>query len=1238
MQGVESDDFENFFGYAEEDEELGEDDESDFDYDDDDNDDVGDDGLLVAGQRLRNSGRSIAASWRGHGQSTSYQQSTKSNEPISAPGTDDPSTAAAADNEENNKKGGAKKKRHDRRPERIEQLLDLAKKRYFGGEVDASVALDENDFADDQDDDVNVDDLEDDDDDDDEDNDEDNDEEINNEEETEDVEIVDNNSGNTVIREAGEGLSEQDQGDQKGGGESGAAPPSGRRVSWAPEVADSSKPRPVSKSNKALLNALVGGIGLASNTAMVGGGEQVRVTSYGNRISNLYTRKPTMKEKKKMVEKRRHDLLIRDFGRNEEAITYADEEELTNEVFSQKRRSFGGRGVAGRRTRSDLPENLRSVMGRATMAFVKADYDEAHHLSESVIAKYTESPDPYQLLGAIADERGDQLNAIRYFSKAAKCYPKSSREQAELWKDLANRCMMMGKHKEALTYITQYTRSVQDDKPMTWLRADLCEEFGDLRGAANSISRYIRHTLDRDSALVEKLQELLLRLRQENRAITILSRPIAESLHRRLRPSMDLLLSLTKQYISLRKYECVIKCCELAETTLQWPTPEEKAASLDKSDTSSISSSTSSSTTSTSTSTTTTTTTTTPPTTTLSTPSSNSSKPFSNAPGTLPDEMMFFCGQAYARLGEEMKAIRILSRQKFSSKEKTAEFHCQLGEEFLLLKHYTGAREMLMKAKDLGMSSTKLCFFMGKALFMLGEYKDAQDWLQGVHDKLPGHADAAFLLADIHQNYADDPATAISILERHLDHLLTHPPRAIHQERRREGVVRNENGRENEEKEGKDSIPVGYTAAIYRAKIALGLLLKQQGNRQRCMQLCEDIVFNDPYLEHLSVEIALQAQEKALEAGGKSVNEREEKERVRRGYGVKMQNFPTSLVKMLDPDTFCDLLYLVCGHCLRQNRRNGEVERLLKIVIGSLSMKPSNMEKLHFLLSCAMHRNGNKEGISTHVRYTNLYNSRGEHQARWHLYSVVAASDDNFQAFTRAVVCKSNRLERSSAAINLLLGHRSIENHRRKPQLALHNYYKTTKQRPDDPLPRLCLAVKYLNSIFSRRQQDKHKVLACALGHFAEYKARRGNEALQEVYYNFGRAFHQLGAKFLAISFYEDVLDLSRKQRAKRESEKKRKLVENAAGQGRRKRTRLESSKEVATEVPSSSRSSQVEEDQTALPADVVQSGSSPVIFQGEFVSNEDLVYEAAHNLSLIYMSHDDMDTAAAIRREFLTI
>ncbi|KAI9512391.1 TPR-like protein [Russula earlei] len=85
---------------------------------------------------------------------------------------------------------------------------------------------------------------------------------------------------------------------------------------------------------------------------------------------------------------------------------------------------------------------------------------------------------------------------------------------------------------------------------------------------------------------------------------------------------------------------------------------------------------------------------------------------------------------------------------------------------------------------------------------------------------------------------------------------------------------------------------------------------------------------------------------------------------------------------------------------------------------------------------------------------------------------------------------------------------------------------------PNDPMICLGLAISSMGRAMQRQSDNRHHLIAQAMAFLTRYRALRqvdGTES-DEVEYNFGRAFQQLGLHSLAVKHYERVLEIAEKK------------------------------------------------------------------------------------------------------------
>ncbi|KAI0372638.1 TPR-like protein [Pilatotrama ljubarskyi] len=93
-------------------------------------------------------------------------------------------------------------------------------------------------------------------------------------------------------------------------------------------------------------------------------------------------------------------------------------------------------------------------------------------------------------------------------------------------------------------------------------------------------------------------------------------------------------------------------------------------------------------------------------------------------------------------------------------------------------------------------------------------------------------------------------------------------------------------------------------------------------------------------------------------------------------------------------------------------------------------------------------------------------------------------------------------------------------------QSALFYLLQAYDYAPDDPLVCLCLAIASIGRAMQRQSDNRHHLITQAMAFLTRYRELRGDtQGTDEIEYNFGRVFHQLGLHSLAVCHYERVLE-----------------------------------------------------------------------------------------------------------------
>jgi general transcription factor 3C polypeptide 3 (transcription factor C subunit 4) len=89
------------------------------------------------------------------------------------------------------------------------------------------------------------------------------------------------------------------------------------------------------------------------------------------------------------------------------------------------------------------------------------------------------------------------------------------------------------------------------------------------------------------------------------------------------------------------------------------------------------------------------------------------------------------------------------------------------------------------------------------------------------------------------------------------------------------------------------------------------------------------------------------------------------------------------------------------------------------------------------------------------------------------------------------------------------------------------DHYATIFQRHKSPLIALILSVIYAQIASQKYSNRKQHLVLQSIAFIEKYQEIREPEAMNEIYYNTGRLYHQIGMLHLAKSYYEKALNVS---------------------------------------------------------------------------------------------------------------
>lgn len=182
-----------------------------------------------------------------------------------------------------------------------------------------------------------------------------------------------------------------------------------------------------------------------------------------------------------------------------------NERQAREEVFGAaiddliaERRNYGRRGrkrkprtshthSAQKRARNtEVPRHLNSVMGAATLAYIRRDFEEASELLLRVIEGAPSAVAPRRTLALIYEEKGDKKKALELYMSAAEL----NRQDRELWKRNAALWEEEGDHEKAIYCLSNALRGA-NNKDVEALRGRglLFKKLGKYSKAADNFGK-----------------------------------------------------------------------------------------------------------------------------------------------------------------------------------------------------------------------------------------------------------------------------------------------------------------------------------------------------------------------------------------------------------------------------------------------------------------------------------------------------------------------------------------------------------------------------------------------------------------------------------------------------------------------------------------------------------------------------------------------------------------------------
>nr|XP_053634455.1 general transcription factor 3C polypeptide 3-like isoform X2 [Cherax quadricarinatus] len=188
--------------------------------------------------------------------------------------------------------------------------------------------------------------------------------------------------------------------------------------------------------------------------------------------------------------------------------------EFEKELNEQQRYQLKRKSSREKRRRRRLPAALQGLMGEANLRYARCEYDEAIKMCMEVIRQFSHSPEPYQTLGMIYEEKKMVNKSLQFLLIAAFLSP-----NAEEWEKLADLSLHQGDIQQAVFCWGRAIKANPQNLDYHWARCDLLEQLGEKLKALKGYTymlKYLRTDQGKDGL---KLAKEIAKIHYENKDV-----------------------------------------------------------------------------------------------------------------------------------------------------------------------------------------------------------------------------------------------------------------------------------------------------------------------------------------------------------------------------------------------------------------------------------------------------------------------------------------------------------------------------------------------------------------------------------------------------------------------------------------------------------------------------------------------------------------------------------------------
>lgn len=251
-------------------------------------------------------------------------------------------------------------------------------------------------------------------------------------------------------------------------------------------------------------------------------------------------------------------------------------DEFMEEIPVQKRRR------AGRRKLYELPPKLKKTMGQANILWARGEIEKAKGICMELIRQVPKCSEPFQTLGMMYEEQGDQEKALQFFLIAAYL---SKSGDLEEWVKLAMMSLEQNNLDQALTCYNQALKLEPTNLNVLWDRAALCYQMGDQKKALEFYESALKNVPSDDGAKFVELSCEMAKLYHENKsldeAIRVLQAALSKHTDHANNQAINMLadLHMTSKDYKLA-FEMISKYCDVKHELMSDDTGESPLTSF----------------------------------------------------------------------------------------------------------------------------------------------------------------------------------------------------------------------------------------------------------------------------------------------------------------------------------------------------------------------------------------------------------------------------------------------------------------------------------------------------------------------------------------------------------------------------------------------------------------------------------------------------------------------------------